>query len=138
MCWAIRGRLAEAIDNIKKHGDNLNRSRHIVIDCLQYLNKNVDTGYWILSMNTLMSFCSAAMVGALLILCFYKYDQRMFASINSGDLMPFAILGLIGAYISNLITKQDFLFVRGGPFWRLVLQQILLEKKFQETCSIRF
>jgi hypothetical protein len=120
-----KGRLTEAIENIKKHGENIDRSRHIVKDILQYINKNVDTGYWILSMNTLMSVCSAALVGALMILSFYKYDRQLFASINEGSLLPFAILGLMGAYISNLLTKQDFLFVRGGPFWRFLFHNLM-------------
>ena len=31
------------------------------------------------------------------------------------------VLGLMGAYLSNLMTKEDFLYLRGGPYWRYFL-----------------
>jgi hypothetical protein len=34
-------------------------------------------------------------------------------------------LGLMGAYLSNLMTKEDFLYVRGGPFLRCLLHNIV-------------
>jgi hypothetical protein len=118
-----KGKLTEAIDDIKKHGQNIERSTYILKDTLQYLNEKVDTGYWILSMNILMSVCSAIMLGILMVIYFIFYYQQQVAGDN---LMRFAILGLMGAYTSNLITSEDFLFVRGGPFWRFFLQNLMV------------
>jgi len=79
--------------------------------------KNVDTNYWILSMNILMSVCSAALLGVFMLIYFLVYSQN--------DLIPYAILGFMGAFLSNLITKENFLFVRGGPFWRYLFHNLM-------------
>jgi len=36
-----------------------------------------------------------------------------------------ALLGCIGALLSNLLTKENFLYVRGGPFWRYLLHNLM-------------
>jgi hypothetical protein len=127
-----KGKLPSAIRDIEK-GDNLERSRFLVKDALQYLNKNVDTSYWILSMNILMSVCSAALLGVFLLIFIFVYQPCLNALLAKSPSIPvekttlitFAILGLMGGYLSNLLTKEDFLFVRGGPFWRYLLHNLM-------------
>jgi hypothetical protein len=72
-----------------------------------------------------MSVYSAAMLGVLMVIYFFVYYQQIDVLLEGGSLMPFAILGLMGAYAGNLMTKEDFLFVRGGPFWRFLLQNLM-------------
>jgi hypothetical protein len=112
-----KGKLTMAIKDIKENGQNIERAQYLIRDALQYLNENVDTNYWILSMNTLTSVCSAALLGILMLIYFLVYSQY--------ELIPYAILGFMGAFLSNLITKENFLFVRGGPFWRYLLHNLM-------------
>ena len=120
-----KGKLTTAIKNIHDTSKNLEASRYLIRDSLQYLNENVDTNYWILSMNILMSVCSGVLLGLFMVLFFLGNAQCFHSTKECPDLAGFAILGLIGAYISNLITKENFLFVRGGPFWRYLLHNLL-------------
>lgn len=112
-----KGKLTIAIKDIKESGQNIERSQYLIRDALQYLNENVDTNYWILSMNTLTSVCSAALLGVSMVVYFLVYSQI--------EMIPYAILGFMGAFLSNLITKENFLFVRGGPFWRYLLHNLM-------------
>lgn len=118
------GRLTTAIKEIKQ-GQNIEANRYIVKDALNYLNQNVDTGYWILSMNTLMSVFSGALLGLFMVVFYLYFYQGLDVLSESPSLAPFAILGLMGGYLSNLITKENFLFVRGGPFWRYLAHNLL-------------
>lgn len=119
-----QGTLKTAITDIGA-GTNIERSRYLVKDALQVLNENVDTNYWILSMNTLMSVCSGILLGVCMIVFYLFYYQGLDVLSGDPDIVPFAILGLVGGYLSNLITKENFLFVRGGPFWRYLLHNLL-------------
>jgi hypothetical protein len=119
-----KGALTIAIKDINE-GKNIEKSKFLVKDALQYLNENVDTNYWILSMNTLMSVCSGALLGAFMVIFYLFYYQDLDVLSENPNLAPFAILGLMGGYLSNLITKENFLFVRGGPFWRYLVHNLM-------------
>jgi hypothetical protein len=112
-----KGKLTMAIKDLKEDGKNIERSRYLIRDALQYLNKYVDTNYWILSMNILTSVLSAALLGISMVAYFLLYSQTA--------MVPYAILGFMGAFLSNLITKENILFVRGGPFWRYLFYNLM-------------
>lgn len=111
-----KGKLTAAIKDLKDGGHNFEQSQYIIRDALQYLNKNVDTNYWILSMNIMISVCSAALLGIFM---------TIYLIFSKPDMIPYAILGFMGAFLSSLITKENFLFVRGGPFWRYLLHNLM-------------
>jgi hypothetical protein len=112
-----KGKLTIAIKDLKDGGQNIERSQYLIRDALQYLNKYVDTNYWILSMNILTSVLSAALLGISMVIYFLLYSQTA--------MVPYAILGFMGAFLSNLITKENILFVRGGPFWRYLFYNLM-------------
>jgi hypothetical protein len=78
-----------------------------------------------LSMNILISVCSGILLGAFMVVLYLFYYQGLDVLSDDASLAPFATLGLIGGYLSNLITKENFLFVRGGPFWKYLLHNLL-------------
>jgi hypothetical protein len=112
-----KGKLTIAIKDLKEGGQHIEKSQYLIRDALQYLNRNVDTNYWILSMNTLTSVWSAVLLGVFMLIYFLIYSQRA--------MIPYAILGFMGAFLSNLITKENILFVRGGPFWRYLFYNLM-------------
>lgn len=115
-----KGKLVEAVADITSGGKNIDKSRCMVREALQYLNNFVDNGFWTLSMNTLMSVWSASLLAVFTLIYFKVYHQQSCVP----DVTAFAILGLMGAYLSNLLTKEDFLFVRGGPYFRYLLYNL--------------
>ncbi len=120
-----KGKLDVAIADITGPGANMSQSRFVVKDALQYLDDFVDYGFWKLSMNNLMSVSSAVLLAAVMLVYYFVSDLR--AGIPDGKMAPlsFAVLGLMGGYLSNLLTKEDFLFVWGGPFFRYLLYNLL-------------
>jgi len=76
-------------------------------------------------MNTLTSVWSAVLLGMFIVVFFLVYSQVIF--VREGiDLEILIFLGgIMGAYLSNLITKENILFVRGGPFWRYLLYNLM-------------
>ena len=112
-----KGKLTIAIKELKDSDQDIERTRYLIRDALQYLNKYVDTNYWILSMNILTSVLSAALLGISMVVYFLLYSQTA--------MVPYAILGFMGAFLSNLITKENILFVRGGPFWRYLFYNLM-------------
>ncbi len=58
-----KGKLTIAVKDLEKASPDVEKDRYLVRDALQYLNENVDTNYWILSMNTLTSVLSAILLG---------------------------------------------------------------------------
>lgn len=120
-----KGKLTEAFNDIAGGGKNIDKSRYMVKEALQYLDDFVDYGFWKLSMNILMSVLSAFSLAGFMLFYIYVYHHRFNTLLNESNLMPFAILGLMGAYLSNLLTKEDFLFVWGGPFFRYLFYNLM-------------
>jgi hypothetical protein len=127
-----KGSLVLAIEKLDQ-GDATD-ARHIVRAALQMVNAQVDRRFWVLSSNVLTSVWSGALLASSMTLCalLWAYaPARIFAPIQTlgtmpvADLLPVAALGAMGAYVSNLLTRQDFLFVRGGPYWRFLLHPIV-------------
>jgi hypothetical protein len=123
-----KGKLIEILDHIKKK-EHMEESRYVVRDALRLVNEQMDRTFWQLSMNTLTSVWSAVILGGLMGLAWFFYPAGTLQSLGAGafksTFVTLVALGLMGAYISNLMTKEDFLYVRGGPFWRYLLHNLL-------------
>ncbi len=121
-----KGKLVEAINDITSGGKNIQKSRYMVKEALQYLDNLVDYGFWKLSMNIFMSVTSAFFLAVFMLIYFEVYRQHFDELLTAHNLMPFAILGLMGGYLSNLLTKEDFLFVWGEPFLRYLFYNLMV------------
>ncbi len=115
------GILRDAVNNIRT-GVETEKSRQILREALRMVNTQADRQFWTLSMNTMMSVLSGLLLGAAMLILWYSRHALCLSSLGTAvpvvSLPSLAILGLMGAYLSNLMTRDDFLFVRGGPFWR--------------------
>ncbi len=64
-----------------------------------------------------------------MVLAWFFYPAGTLQSLGAGafriTFVTLIALGLMGAYLSNLMTKENFLYVRGGPFWRYLLHNLL-------------
>jgi hypothetical protein len=112
------GKLIETIEAIKTEPSDM-KNRYMLKQALRILNDHMDSTFLKLSLNTLMSVVSGALLG-LFMLIFWTIQSRkdfLFDSLIQIDILSISILGLIGAYLSNLLTKEDFLFA-SGAFWR--------------------
>jgi len=122
-----KGKLIGALDQIKKR-EHMEENRYVVRDALKLVNEQMDRTFWQLSMNTLTSVWSAIILGGLMVLAWLFYPAGTLQSLGTGafksTFVTLIALGLMGAYLSNLMTKEDFLYVRGGPFWRYLLHNI--------------
>jgi len=120
-----KGKLTIAVKDLEKASPDVEKDRYLVRDALQYLNENVDTNYWILSMNTLTSVLSAILLGLGICMIIFVPGLDPAKAMVPPKMGFIAILGCIGAFLSNLITKENFLYVRGGPFWRYLLHNLM-------------
>jgi hypothetical protein len=127
------GKLKKALDNITA-GTYNEGDRYAVKDALNFVNEQMDRTFWQLSMNTLTSVCSGTLLGLLMLLAwiFYKYPIIPIGtlySLNAGGLsehfLTLIALGLMGAYLSNLMTNENFLYIQGAPFWRYFLHNLV-------------
>lgn len=116
-----KGKLNAVVDNFEKDQDNI-EDRYALKDALRLVNERMDRTFWQLSANTLTSVWSGTFLGLLLLLAWQFPCDNNLASLANGCISQnFAVLfvlGLMGAYLSNLMTKDNFLYIRGGPYWR--------------------
>ncbi len=125
-----RGKFAGVLEQIKnKDKDAMLGNRFIVRDILKLVNEQMDRTFWQLSMNTSTSVWSSVILGTLMLLAWLFYPAGTLQSLGAGGFkntfVTLIALGLMGAYLSNLMTKENFLYVRGGPFWIYFLHNIL-------------
>jgi hypothetical protein len=122
------GKLVDVLDQIKKKQAS-DEHRYVIRDALKLVNEQMDRTFWILSMNTLTSVWSGIFLGILLFLCWFAAPICEFNDLwQEGLCINFAtliVLGLMGSYLSNLMTNENFLYIRGGPFWRYFLHNLL-------------
>jgi hypothetical protein len=121
-----KGKLQESIEKLEV-GKDFDQVRCILRGALRIANDQMDQTFWALSLNALVSLLSCTLLGLLMVIFWffcYKNTSECLAmgSIRDG-LITIALLGLMGAYVSNVMTKEDFLFIR-GPFWRYLLHHI--------------
>ncbi len=121
------GRFKKIIDELEK-GENLEANTIVLRDALKIVNEQMDRTFWQLSMNTLTSVWSGTFLAVLMAIAWYANPWGLICLLKGQNLcenyLILIILGLMGAYLSNLITKEDFLYVRGGPFWRYFLHNL--------------
>lgn len=126
-----RGKLKEAIQAIQDaaSGQNIETHRYVLREALALVNKTADRNFWQLSMNTLTSVCSSVLLFALGL--FYlaalsgdSLQALVDEQFTKQGCVLLVLLGLMGAYVSNVLTRDDFLYVRGAPFWRYFLHHL--------------
>jgi hypothetical protein len=127
------GKLKEALDDINKRVYKEDY-RYVVKDALNLVNEQVDRSFWQVSMNTLTSVCSGTILGILMLLAWIYCTTGLHPhtnalnSLNSGGLsdhyLTLIILGLMGSYLSNLMTNENFLYIQGAPYWRYFLHNL--------------
>ncbi len=138
-----KGKLNEALERIQKGqpGEDRTQDRYVIKDVLNIVNEQMDQTFWRLSSNTLTSVWSAIILGVLIFLAWACFEGIFFFSkctffskdalstLHEGGLgkhyLTLFVLGLMGAYLSNLMTKEDFLYLRGGPYWRYLLHNLM-------------
>jgi hypothetical protein len=127
-----KGALVRAVEKLETA--DAADARETVRAALQRVNEQVDRRFWVLSANVLTSVWSGALLAVLLAaygLLWAYASPSAFTAVGTlgtsptSDFIPIALLGIMGAYVSNLMTKQDFLFVRGGPYWRYLLHPLV-------------
>jgi hypothetical protein len=127
-----KGKLIQAIKNIENMKDSKASERdiHVVKQALSIINQKMDRTFWQLSMNTQTKVLSGLILGALMTglwrICFTS-KLSVIGSQPSSDFLILALLGLMGGYLSNVMTKEDFLYVRGGPFWVHLIHHIAVK-----------
>ena len=124
-----KGVFKEILDQIKKKDKHtMPANRYMLRDVLKLVNDKTDRGYWQLSMNTLTSVLSGSILAVLILLAWIFHAKVPLQSLGGADFgntfVSLIGLGLMGAYLSNLMTKEDFLYVRGGPFLRCLLHNL--------------
>ena len=121
------GKFKAVLEEIKSK-QHMSVNRYVLRDALKLVNEQMDRTFWKLSINTLTSVYSAIILGMLMLLAVIILPQGAIYSLGRGGLgghfKTLAILGLMGAYLSNLMTKEDFLYIRGGPFGRYFLHNL--------------
>ncbi|WAC08709.1 MAG: hypothetical protein OS130_05825 [Thermodesulfobacteriota bacterium] len=135
-----KGKLIGILDHIKKR-EHMEENRYVIRDALNLVNEQMDRTFWQLSMNTLTSVWSGFMLAGLMVLTVFLYPSEALQSLGTGPFkntfVALIILGLMGAYLSNPMTNENFLYVRGGPFWRY-LHHNLFSKPVMSAFSAVF
>jgi hypothetical protein len=127
------GKLKVALDDINKRAYKEDH-RYVLKEALNLVNEQMDRSFWQLSMNTLTSVCSGTILGILMLLAWiyvtnanHPYNNVLY-SLGSGGLsqhyLTLIILGLMGSYLSNLMTNENFLYIQGAPYWRYFLHNL--------------
>jgi len=123
-----KGKLVTILEGVQAGKPLDDTHRPVIRDALRLVNEQTDRSFWQLSMNTLTSVWSAALLGLVMvawILLFSDGCDLLAKRILSGRTLTFLMgLGIMGAYLSNLLTKENFLYVRGAPFGRYWLHNL--------------
>jgi hypothetical protein len=125
-----KGVFRDILDQLKKKEQNrMLVNRYMIRDALRLVNEKMDCSYWQLSMNILTSVLSGLILAILLFLAWMWQPINPFQYLGqrggfASTFVTLIGLGLMGAYLSNLMTKEDFLYVRGGPYFRCLLHNI--------------
>jgi hypothetical protein len=103
-------------------------NRYMLRDVQKMVNEKMDRSYWQLSMNTMTSVLSGLILAVLMSLAWIFHAKAPLQSLGEGGFgntfVSLIGLGLMGAYLSNLMTNENFLYVRGGPFLRCLLHNL--------------
>jgi hypothetical protein len=135
------GRLDEAIAALENRAEEI-EARHLLREARHLLDAQADMSFWTLSVSTLTIVASGfALAAAMLAYALLGYGAAIerLARLNLAEqlhrvatgvpdlstLVALALLGLMGGYLSNMLTRVNFLFPAGGPFWRFVLLHLV-------------
>ena len=126
--------IMEQFEGKDKNNVPADRCRRLISDALKLINEKMDQSYWQLSMNTITSVLSGLFLAVFLLIALIWQPCHSTNSINhiknlgegcfADTFVTLIALGLMGAYLSNLMTKENFLYVRGGPFLRCLLHNL--------------
>lgn len=98
-------------------------ARHLLRQAAAVVDDQVDGDFWNLSMNTLTGVLSGVALGLAMVAFAALGYAASLPSLGGGALdgsraAQLSLLGLMGGYLSNALTREGFLYLRGGPFWR--------------------
>ncbi|MBI5193796.1 MAG: hypothetical protein HZA08_10200 [Nitrospirae bacterium] len=138
-----KGELLMAIDRISKVSQTeavisqkgllngtkeIEESRYIIKEAMKIINERMDHSFWILSLNNLVGVLSSFLLAFWMFIFYFLCYPTQLVGLAvfpfKEIVIPVSILGLIGAYVSNIITREDFLFIK-GPFWRYMVHHII-------------
>lgn len=124
-----KGSLRQAIEHLRSP-EKEREARYVLREALGVANALMDRGFWELSMNTLTSVVSGVALGAAMLLWWMAGYTECLSTLGAGCLdggafARLALLGLMGGYLSNVLTQERFLYLRGGPFWRYALLHLV-------------
>jgi hypothetical protein len=121
------GRFKTILEEIQQN-KHIPKNRCQIRYALKLVNEQMDRTFWRLSMNTLTSVWSGVMLFMLMLISMLVQPEGALYNLGKYGLrqhfLTLVALGLMGAYLSNLMTKEDFLYVRGGPFVRYFLHNL--------------
>ena len=126
------GESGKITEIIKKKNKVDTEERYVLREGLRTLNNQTDREFRKLSVNTLVAVISGIALGVATVAAILAYTFLIDAvSGLAGDpsRRTFGLLvtmGVIGSYLSNLLSKADFLYVQGGPSWRYFLYHLLV------------
>jgi hypothetical protein len=136
------GILLKAMEEIAQKKD-LNKNRYLIKDALNIVNENMDYTFWQLSQNLLTKVCSGALLGLLILLSWLSWKifktPELHTLIDGGLGLNYLMLiglGLMGYYLSNLMAKEDFLYVQGAPYWRYFIHNVLTKPVMSAFAAI--
>jgi hypothetical protein len=136
------GILSKAIDEIAQKKD-LIKNRYLIKDALNIINDKMDYTFWQLSQNLLTKVCSGAFLGLLILLSWLSREflsRHELYNLKAGGLgvnyLTLIVLGLMGYYLSNLMAKEDFLYVQGAPYWRYLIHNVLTKPVMSAFAAI--
>jgi len=125
-----KGKFKEAIEHIQQKKGDANY-RNVIKYALTIVNEEADRNFWQVSMNTFTSVANGVLLAVLMLLaslgwlCFPAEFPDCFEKSGLRDSYKvLVILGSIGAYASNIITRDNFLYIRWAPFWRYLLHHL--------------
>lgn len=123
------GLLPGAIATLRARPDD-EAARHLLAQARRLVDDQTDRDFWTLSVNTLTSVASGLALGGAMVAFWLLGWSVGLAELGAKDLTEaglgrLALLGLMGGYLSNVLTREGFLYVRGGPFWRYVLLHLV-------------
>ncbi|GMU05454.1 hypothetical protein [Corallococcus caeni] len=86
--------------------------RDMLAGALRLINEQVDKGFWMLAMNTIIQVMSAVML-VLIVGVALRFYWNYFNYDSKGNILLFILLGAAGAIISNMTTKDPFILSVG-------------------------
>ncbi len=132
------GPLPKAIEQLRgkaeftssgKEDEEDEKARHLLRQGLRLVNEQMDNGFWNLSSTTFTALASGIALG-IAMLAFWQLHCASSLRLDPGapefalddrQLGSLALLGLMGGYLSNALTREGFLYPPGVSYLRYLL-----------------